>query len=302
MYDVLIIGGGPAGLSAALILGRCGRSVIIADSGKPRNLPSQEMHGYLTRDGINPSDFLDLGYEDIKRYGVRNEDMEAGMVNIREGYFEIEIAGGGLITARKVLIATGIRDILPEITGISEYYGKSVFHCPYCDGWENRNRAMAVYAKGKAAYALSFSMLTWSRDIFLFTDGNARLTETEQHDLVQQGIKIRTQKIKRLNGEGGILKSIELENGEIIEREVIFFSTGQRQHSDIAVKLGCSFDRKGFIRTNKKQQTNIPGVYAAGDVTKDMKFVIVAAAEGARAGAAINMELQEEERLKALNK
>lgn len=298
IYDVIIIGGGPAGLNAAIVLGRSRRRVLICDSGKPRNIKAKFMHGYLSRDGIKPLEFLRLGTEELKQYDVEKRQMEISQVVPLEEGFELVNAEGEKLCSKKILLATGITDNIPQLDGIDELYGSSVFHCPYCDGWEVRDKRLAVYARGKAALAMSLSLKTWSNDVILCPDGLSRLTAKDRRTLEDHNIRIFTDKIARLEGRHGLLQRIVFQNDASVDRDVMFFSTGQKQKSNLAEKLGCRFNDKGFIPTNLRQQTNIKGVFAAGDITKDVKFVVVAAAEGARAGVAINIELQEEERLK----
>ncbi|MGE5400673.1 MAG: NAD(P)/FAD-dependent oxidoreductase [Ignavibacteriales bacterium] len=297
MYDVVIVGGGPAGLNAALILGRSRRNVLICDSGKPRNVKAKHMHGYLTRDGIRPLEFLRLGSEEIKKYGIRKEQMEIVSAIKNQDQFELTNAAGEKFYSRKILLATGITDNIPEIEGLMDLYGTSVFHCPYCDGWEVRDKALAVYARGKTAFALSLSLKTWSNDVILCSDGLPRLTPKDYRILELNGVKIFKESILRLEGRNGFLSKIVFKNGSSVERNALFFSTGQKQRSGLAEQLGCEFNDKGLIISNRKQQTNVKGVFVAGDITKDVKFVVVAAAEGSRAGVAINIELQEEERI-----
>lgn len=295
-FDVVIIGGGPAGLNAAIILGRSRRNVLICDSGKPRNFKAKFMHGYLTRDGIKPLEFLRLGSEELKQYGIEKRQMEISRITRGENGFEIDNMEGEKFYSKKILLATGITDNIPQLQGIDELYGSSVFHCPYCDGWEVRDKRLAVYARGKAALALSLSLKTWSNDVILCSDGLARLATGDRKILEKHGIRIYNDRIARLEGKHGLLQKIVFRDGKYVERDVMFFSTGQKQRSNLAEQLGCKFNDNGFIPTNKKQKTNIKGVFAAGDITKDVKFVVVAAAEGARAGVAINIELQEEEK------
>jgi thioredoxin reductase len=301
MNDVIIVGAGPAGLSAALILGRARRNVLVCDSGKNRNARSKIMHGYLTRDGINPLKFLQLAREELQQYKVAIEFSEITAVNKLENKFELIDTSGRAHYAKKILLATGLVDKLPDLEGIDDFYGNNVFHCSYCDGWEVRDKPLAVYGKGKEAMEFSLSLKNWSNDIILCTDGASGLTKGNLEILQKLDIKIFTHKIKILRGSGGFLKEIVFENGESAARDALFFITAQKQRSSLAEQLGCTFSREGYILTDKKQKTNVKGVFAAGDAIKDMKFVIVAAGEGTKAGVAINTELQKEE-LKSLLK
>ncbi|HVO73276.1 MAG TPA: NAD(P)/FAD-dependent oxidoreductase [Ignavibacteriaceae bacterium] len=295
MNDVIVVGAGPAGLSAALILARARRNVLVCDSGKNRNAKAKVMHGYLTRDGINPLKFLQLAREELQQYKVAIEFAEITKINKLENKFELIDSSGRALYAKKILLATGLIDKLPEIEGIDNFYGNNVFHCSYCDGWEVRDKPLAVYGKGKEAVEFSLSLKTWSRDIILCTDGGTNLSQVNREILEKMGIRLFTQKIKNLRGEDGFLSEIIFEDGQSINRDALFFITGQRQRSALAEQLGCNFSKEGFIITDKKQKTNIKGVFAAGDAIKDMKFVIVAAGEGTKAGVAINIELQQEE-------
>lgn len=294
-YDVIIIGGGPAGLNAALVLGRSRRSVLICDNNDQRNIKSKEMHAYLSRDGITPEEFLRIALEEVMKYNVQKATMEIIEAKKTENGFEVTNNKGEKYYSKKILIATGIRDNIPKIPGIDDLYGISIHHCPYCDGWEERDKALSVYAKGKPAFALSRALKTWSNDIILCTDGPTELSGEEKSVLISFGIKIIKDKIIRLEGEDGHLKRIIFLGNKSIERDALFFSTGHKQKSSLAAQLGCKFSRKGHIITNIKQRTTIDSVFAAGDAAKDIQFVIVAASEGAKAGVVINMELQEEE-------
>jgi thioredoxin reductase len=185
---------------------------------------------------------------------------------------------------------------LPEIAGITEFYGQSVHHCPYCDGWEWRDQPVAVYGTGQHGYALALSMLTWTCDIVLLTGGPAGLDDGQMRDLEAFGIPVREEPIARLEGRDGKLQQLVLASGEVLPRRALFFSSGQEQHCDLAEKLGCAFNDKGTVDTAEKERTNVPGLFVAGDASRDVQFVIVAAAEGAKAAVAINEELQEENR------
>jgi thioredoxin reductase len=295
MFDVIIIGGGPAGLSAALILGRSLRTIIVFDTGKPRNMKSEAMHGFISRDGTNPIEFIRLCKEELKKYSV--QILEAVIVKARrfdDTSFEVEDSHGVTYYSKKILIATGLSDQLPEIPDIEKFYGTSVFHCPYCDGWEVRLKPIAVYIKncgpGQAA-----SLKNWSDDITVFTDGR-RLTKKEEGVYALKNIRIITGKIAGLEGSSGKLESILLENGERICASALFFNSEQFQKSDLGQQLNCAFTDKGIIDTDRYQRSNVKGVYVAGDAARDMQLVIIAAGEGAKAAVIINKSLQKEEK------
>ncbi|MEP6913565.1 MAG: NAD(P)/FAD-dependent oxidoreductase, partial [bacterium] len=295
MLDVIIVGGGPAGLSAALVLGRCRRRVLICDAGRPRNAASHGLHGFLTRDGIEPAEFLRLAREQLRPYETV-ELRQAEVTNARRlaTGFEITLNNGAVISSRKLLLATGVVDDIPAIEGLGELYGRSVFHCPYCDGWEMRDRSLAVYGRGENGLGLTLELLLWSRDLVLCTDGPAELSEDERERLAHHKITIREDRIKRLEGSDGALKRIVFANGEPLTRSAMFFSTGHRQASDLAEKLDCKFTEQGCVDTGEYETTNVPGLYVAGDASRLVQFVIVAASEGAQAAVAINKELMKE--------
>ena len=292
MLDAVIVGAGPAGLSAALLLGRCRRRVLVCDEGRPRNSVSHALHGYLTRDGIAPAEFLRLGREQLAPYDtVELRNLSVTDARRVDGGFEVDLEDGSRVTSRKLLLATGVTDRLPEVPGIGAFYGTSVFHCPYCDGWEFRDRPIAILGRGDRGKGLAIELTAWSRRLFLLTDGPSELDAADLELLRQQGITLHEDRIEGLDGANGWLARVRLEGGSSVACEAMFFSTGSRQRSDLPARLGCAFTPKGAVDTGEYEATNVPGLYVAGDASKLMQLVIVAASEGAQAAFAINQAL-----------
>jgi len=294
MYDVIIVGGGPAGLNAALVLGRCRRRVLICDDGQYRNDVSRGLHGFLSRDGIHPAELRRIGREQLERYDVEYRQASVHDARPVDAGFEVTLNDGARLQCRKLLLATGVRDKLPDVPGASQFYGSGIYHCPYCDGWEMRDQPLAVYGSGKNGAGLARSLQSWSADIVLCTDGPARLDAEERAALDRRSIAVQEQKISAFEGAEH-LEAIVFEDGTRLSRRAVFLSTGQSQRCDLAGRLGCRFTRKGAVHTGKLETTNVAGVYVAGDASKDVQLAIVAAAEGAKAAIAIHTSLQEAE-------
>jgi thioredoxin reductase len=295
--DVVIVGAGPAGLSAALMLGRCRRTVLVFDSGRPRNADSHALHGFITRDGIPPAEFLQLARRELAQYDtveLRNEFVLTAECRA-DGRFSIDVAGGTRVTSRKLLLATGVCDNLPGIPGFREMYGRSVFHCPYCDGWELRDQPLAIYGKGARGYGVALELTAWSRDLVLCTDGPSEMDEESLQRLARNRIEVREQRVVRLEGHDGVMSAIAFDDGSRVPRRALFFTTGQYQRSDLLVRLGCQFNDKGTVRTGKYETTHISGLFVAGDASRNVQWVVVAAAEGAEAAFAINTDLIKED-------
>jgi thioredoxin reductase len=296
MYDVVIIGAGPAGLSAALVLGRCRRTVLVCDNGHPRNEASQAMHGFLTRDGIPPLEFLHLARQELLQYdtvAIRDVTVTDARCSAHSR-FETTLETGEVLESRKLLIASGVRDNVPDIPGVGDLYGRSVFHCPYCDGWEVRDRPLAVYGSGEKGYGLSLELTAWSRDILLCTDGPCELDAGKVERLQRNGITVREDRVVGLEGADGILERVVFAQGPASDRRALFFTTGQHQQSPLAVQLGCEFNDKGTVSTGKYETTHLPGLFVAGDASRAVQWVVVAASEGAEAAFAINTDLIKE--------
>lgn len=295
VYDVIIIGGGPAGLNAAVVLARCHRKVLIFDHGQPRNLHAEGMHNYLTRDHIQPLKFLNLAHDEIEKYGVQFRYIKIEHATLTDkNIFEVTDRKKGKYFARKLLIATGLKDHVPGIEGFDACYGKSVHHCPYCDGWEASGKKIGVYARNKNGYELALSLKTWSDDVTLFTDGRKYLRSHHQQMLAVNNIHVNTHTIQKLVHKNGKLKEVTFHNHEPVRCESLFFVNGFQQQTELAKMLGCNISNKGVVKTTRSQGTNIKGLFVAGDAAKDMHFVVVAAAEGAKAAVHINKELQKE--------
>ena len=292
--DVVIVGGGPAGLSAALILARARRRVVVCDAGRPRNASASALHGFLTRDGTPPLELRRLAREDLARYDtVEILDTEVRDAICESAGFSVVLADGRRLRSRKLLLATGVVDHVPEIEGLQEMYGRSVFHCPYCDGWEVRDRPLAIYGRGERGAGLSLELTGWSRNLVLVTDGPSEIEPAELTRLRTHGIAVDERRVARLEGRDGQLERIVFLQGPPLPRHAMFFTTGQSQHSALTVQLGCRFNDKGTVRTGPYQTTHLPGLYVAGDASRAVQWVVVAAAEGAEAAFAISQTLNQ---------
>jgi thioredoxin reductase len=296
--DVAIVGGGPAGLSAAVVLGRARRRVAVFDHGRPRNYAAQAVHCFLSHDGITPGELRQLGRREAAWYGVQFIDEEVvaarDLADTREKptAFAIETATKSLVS-RTVLLSTGVVDKLPEIPGFRELYGRSVHHCPYCDGWEHRNQRLVAFGAKESPAGLAASLKTWSPHVVACTHGQ-ELEDADQRLLEQNHILCRKEKVLRLAQRDGHLTEVVFESGPPLPCDALFFCAGQVQRSPLAKMLGCETEEK-HVKTEKKQKTCVEGLWVAGDADGDVQFAIVAAAEGAIAATAINTLLQQQD-------
>jgi thioredoxin reductase len=278
------------------VLGRALRTTLVCDAGHPRNARSHAVHGFLTRDGMPPAELRAVARAQLAPY-EKVEVRDTLVLEVRRAAagFAFTLEGGVQGICRKVLLATGVVDEVPAVDGLDALYGTSVFHCPYCDGWEVRGRALAVLGGGSHAVGLALELLAWSRDVVLCTHGPSPLADGDRADLAAAGIAVREERVARLVGEGGALREVVFTEGPSLAREALFFCTGNRQASALATKLGCALDEKGAVVTRDVACTDVPGVFVAGDSSRLAQMVVVAAAEGALAAMAIHHELAAED-------
>lgn len=297
-FDVLIIGGGPAGLSAALVLGRARRTVALLDDDRPRNRPARVSHGFFTRDGETPDTLRRLAREQLAPYPVTLVDGTAVRVRAVRAGFEVRTGDGRRLTGRRLLLATGLEDPLPEVEGAETFYGRGVYHCPYCDGWENRDRKLACYGRGKSAALEALGLRQWSADVVLLSDGPSRAPPALLASLDAAGVRLEPRRIARLEGtkgRQGQLTHVVFTDGERRACDALFWVTRPRQRSRLHEQLGLLLTHKTTVKTGKLQRTNVEGVFVAGDAARDVQQISVAAAEGAKAAIAINRSLRKEE-------
>ncbi|RYZ54916.1 MAG: NAD(P)/FAD-dependent oxidoreductase [Sphingobacteriales bacterium] len=302
VWDVIIVGAGPAGTSAAMVLARSRRSVLLIDEGKQRNLKSHGLHNFITRDGILPPDFLNLAHSDLKQYPItyrQGKITDVKKAGNSKSFLLTEDKGKTFLT-RRILLATGVSDFIPDIPGMEELWGQYVFHCPFCDGYECKEKKIGLYAAKHNGYAMALALRHLSDQVFLFTHGNHYLKPVQKSFLAKKNIQVFTRKIRELKAEKGKLVSVLLSDDREIPCDFMFTHNGFEVNSHLASRLGCKCTKKGAAITNRHQETNIPGLYVAGDASIDMHFVVVAAAEGVKAAVAIHNDLLETENKEAL--
>jgi thioredoxin reductase len=291
-YDVVVVGGGAAGLSAALVLGRARRRVVVVDAGGPRNAPAAHMQGFLSRDGMSPADLLAAGRAEISHYG--SEVVEDQVVEIEDG-FVVRLAGGRVLSARRILIATGVRDQLPDIPGVRERWGRDLLHCPYCHGWEVRDQPLGVLGTVPGSVVHALLVRQWSDDVTFFVH-SYELSAAEEVQLNARGVRIVDGEIVRLVVEDDRLTGVELSDGQVIDRAALFIRPEIVPHADgLLGGLGCEVDEDGFATVEHTGRTSKSGVWAAGNVADPRAQVITAAGAGSAAAIAMNADLVRED-------
>lgn len=292
MYDAVIIGGGPAGLSAALVLGRARKQVVVIDEGRPRNKVTRETHGFLTRDGISPSEFRRIAQEQISVYpSVRFVEDTAAAVTGVDGDFQITTGQGTIYRSKKLLFAVGKKDSPLDISGLADVYGKSAFVCPYCDGWELRDQPLVVISNGAGAFHFAKLIAGWSERYTICTNGPDEWTEEQREELKQHNIPVFNAPIESIESSDGMVEQVVLEDGTRIPCTGIFFAPKLMSGSDLPASIGCEFNEAGSIVVDAYGKTSVPGVYSAGDAATEMYQAIAAASSGSIAAAGLNGEL-----------
>jgi thioredoxin reductase len=277
MYDVIIIGGGPAGLSAALALGRARKRVLVCDAGPRRNAAATHINGFVTRDGTPPDEFRRIAREQLATYGVAFRDEGAQSIEGERGDFAVRV-GSDVVHARRILLATGMIDILPEIEGFREHWGKTIFICPYCHAWEVQDRRFGFIAPNVEMLLLATLLRSWTDDVIVFTNGAFAVPDDTPHHIEER-------RIQRVLADG-----VALEDGTRIDLGALFIKPPQKQVPVVA-SLELNLDAGGYIVVNEQRQTSIDGIYAGGDLVTSAQSAIFAAASGYQAAAALNVEL-----------
>ena len=308
-YDIAIIGGGPAGLSAAIWAGRYGRRTVLIDSGDPRNWETRSINGFLGSPRARPAELRGAGRDEARQYGVtlidsrvlRADRVESaaddddGGVNDR---LTLHLTGGDTLQARRLLLAIGLIDIWPDIPGLEQVYGANAHVCPDCDGYDARGKRVVVIGNGRRALGMALALTTWSDDITIATNGCPAALEEEGYEakLEVNGIVVRTEPVRRVSCAGRRISGLEFETGEMLPTDKVFFTIGQRPADDIGEQLGCERDRDGHIVVSEHFATNVRSVYAAGDITPGPQIAMRAAAAGAVAAMAMHRSLLPVER------
>ncbi|MBI1279003.1 MAG: NAD(P)/FAD-dependent oxidoreductase [Anaerolineaceae bacterium] len=292
MFDTIIVGGSTAGLSAAIYLGRFRRKVLIVDSQKPANRFSHASHSFFTRDGMSPAELVAIGKEQLRPYEtVTLQSGEVTQVMPDGQYFTVTLADGSQHTARKILLATGLKDTLPPITGIDQFWGTSVFHCPYCDGWEQRDQPVAIINKGEGALHIAKLLRVLTADLVICSNGASEFTAEQRALLAKHDIRVIETPIESVKGSATQIEQIVFADGSTLARKAIFIAPITTPHSDFTRHLGCEVNQNGVVKIDWQGRTTVTGIYAAGDISFGARQLIFASSQGAFAAIGINMDL-----------
>ncbi|MFV0137371.1 NAD(P)/FAD-dependent oxidoreductase [Streptomyces sp. HMX87] len=290
-YDVIVVGGGAAGLSAALVLGRARLRTLVVDAGEPRNAPSSHMQGYLTRDGMSPAEFLAVGRQEIAGYGV--ELVRDRAVDVVRGEdFAVELAGGRTVRARRLIVTTGLKDELPRVPGVADRFGRDVLHCPFCHGWEVRDEAFGVLATSPLSVHQALMVSGWSKDVtlFLHTVDEAELSDQDLRRLAAAGVKVVPGEVAEVVVEEDRVTGVRLEDGSVHGRSVVFVAPRAVPQTGLLERLGAELKDSpvgAYPVVDPTGLTSVPGVWAAGNAIGFAEQVVHAASGGYRAASAI---------------
>ncbi|QTG81202.1 NAD(P)/FAD-dependent oxidoreductase [Arthrobacter crystallopoietes] len=291
-YDVVIIGGGVAGLSAALVLGRARRKVAVVDSGTPRNQLASHAHGFLTRDGTAPAELLRLAREEVRGYGV--DLIEATVVDVTEARVAV-LRDGSRVSGRHLILATGLRDVLPELAGADERWGRDLLQCPYCHGWEVRDRKLGVLATGDTSFEQALLVRQWSPQVTLFTHISGEPDDVQRRRLAARHVAIVPGEVKGLVVEDDALAALELADGQRVDCQTLFVEPEAAVDSAIISSVGCGRAEDGCITTDGIGKTDIEGVWAVGNANDPSAQLIAAAGDAYRVAVSVNAELVRED-------
>jgi thioredoxin reductase len=290
--DAVVVGGGPAGLSAALILGRMRRRVLLLDTDAPANAVSKAMHGFLSRDGTPPAEVRRVAVEQLAPYPtVELRSLAVRSAGRVSGGFEIALEDGSQVAARRLLLAHGMRYDLPQVEGVSELWGERIFHCPYCHGWEVRDRPIAVYGRGEKSVHQALMLSALSDDVVLLCDGDSETAAERRERLDAAGVELVEDQVERVEESGSELRVTFTTDRPPLARHALFIRPDLSLASDLAVSLGAALTEVGSVETDGSGQSSVPGLYAAGDAGTPVQSVAVATGSGARAAYAMNAEL-----------